>query len=67
MDTNPICMAEVTDNPRQKQSSIDCLDVEWPVIRQGLFACPFNGYQVKVSLSTLGEQAGLYWAASLWE
>jgi hypothetical protein len=40
-------MAEVTENPRQKQSSIDCLDVEWPVIRQGLFACPFNGYQVK--------------------
>jgi len=35
-------------------------------IRQGLFACPFDGYQVKVSLSTLGEQAGLYGAASLW-
>jgi glucokinase len=38
-----------------------------PVIRQGLFACPFDGYQVKVSLSTLGEQAGLLGAASLWE
>jgi len=41
---------------------------DWlPVIRQGLFACPFEGYQVKVSLSTLGEQADLYGAASLWE
>ena len=41
---------------------------DWlPVIQQGLFACPFDGYQVKVSLSTLGNQAGLYGAASLWE
>lgn len=41
---------------------------DWlPVIRQGLFACPFDGYQVKVSLSTLGELAGLYVAAFLWE
>jgi predicted NBD/HSP70 family sugar kinase len=38
-----------------------------PLIRQGLFACPFEGYQVKVNLSSLGEQAGLYGAASLWE
>jgi predicted NBD/HSP70 family sugar kinase len=38
-----------------------------PVIRQGVFACPYDGYQVKVSLSTLGEQAGLNGAASLWE
>ena len=36
-------------------------------IREGLFASPFEGYQVKVDLSTLGEQAGLYGAASLWE
>ncbi len=38
-----------------------------PVIRQGMFAHPYDGYQVKVNLSTLGEQAGLYGAASLWE
>jgi len=38
-----------------------------PLIRQGLFAYPFEGYQVKVNLSSLGEQAGLYGAASLWE
>jgi glucokinase len=38
-----------------------------PLIRQGIFACPFEGYQVKLDLSTLGEQAGLYGAASLWE
>ncbi len=41
---------------------------DWlPMIRQGLFAHPFEGYQVKVSLSTLGELAGLYGTASLWE
>jgi glucokinase len=38
-----------------------------PDIRQGVFAHPYDGYQVKVSLSTLGEQAGLYGAASLCE
>jgi glucokinase len=38
-----------------------------PDIRKGIFACPYDGYQVKVSLSSLGEQAGLYGAASLWE
>ena len=38
-----------------------------PVIRQGVFACPYDGYQVKVSVSNLGEQAGLYGAASLWK
>ncbi len=38
-----------------------------PVIRQGVFAHPFNGYQVQVNLSSLGEQAGLYGAAALWE
>ena len=43
------------------------LDAWLPVLRQGLFACPFEGYQVKVTLSTLGEQAGLYGAAALWE
>ena len=37
-----------------------------PIIRKGIFAHPFTGYQVKVSLSTLGEQAGLFGAASLW-
>jgi predicted NBD/HSP70 family sugar kinase len=38
-----------------------------PVIRQGVFAHPYDGYQVRVDLSTLGEQAGLYGAAALWE
>ncbi len=38
-----------------------------PVIRQGVFAHPYDGYQVTVNLSTLGEQAGLYGAAALWE
>jgi glucokinase len=37
-----------------------------PTIRKGIFAHPYTGYQVKVSLSTLGEQAGLFGAASLW-
>jgi glucokinase len=38
-----------------------------PAIRQGVFAHPYDGYQVMVNLSSLGEQAGLYGAASLWE
>lgn len=37
-----------------------------PEIRQGIFACPHSGYRVQVNLSSLGEQAGLYGAASLW-
>lgn len=38
-----------------------------PSIREGLFARPYAGYAVSVCLSALGEQAGLWGAASLWE
>jgi glucokinase len=41
---------------------------DWlPLIREGLFAKPYSDYQVQVVVSTLGEQAGLYGAASLWD
>jgi len=35
-------------------------------IQQGLFAHPYQGYQVQVRLSRLGKQAGLFGAAALW-
>jgi glucokinase len=42
--------------------------VDWlPLIREGLFAKPYTDYQVQVVTSTLGEQAGLYGAAALWD
>ncbi len=43
------------------------LGVWLPDIRKGIFACPYEGYQVAVNLSSLGQQAGLYGAAALWE
>jgi glucokinase len=36
-------------------------------IHAGLVAKPFDTYKVRVSISRLGERAGIYGAASLWE
>lgn len=41
---------------------------DWlPLIRDGIFAKPYRGYRVNVVVSTLGELAGLFGAASFWD